>query len=154
MKPELTLHLEFSILLTLWRQYCCLSDWLSVQLFALMHSSQVTFAFHTVCFCTVHAILISILINAQKKCRGNCWLVKANRPWRHNEFAVPWDLLWHLIPQLYRHLRQQLHCLALMGSVPVWLVSRVHTVQHPRPHHITTFRGCWRKSVKHLWGWR
>lgn len=109
---------------TPWRWYCSLSDWLWVQLFALMHSSQDTFAFHTVCFLTVHATLISILINAPKKCGGNCWLAKANfqtsRPWSHGEsaYAVSWDLLWDLIPQLYRHLRQQSSCLAPRGRYP------------------------------------
>lgn len=125
---------------TLWRQYCCLSDWLWVQLFALMHFSQVTFAFHTVCFLTVRATLISILINAPKKCGGNCWLTKANtqtsRPWSYGEFAsaVSWGLLWDLIPQLYRHLRQQPSCLARWAMPPCahWhLVSLYLTTPHP-----------------------
>lgn len=144
---------------TLWRQYCCVSDWLSAQLFALMHSSQVTFAFRTVCFLTVHATLISILINAQKKCGGNCWLVKANIqtswPWGHGKFAstVPWDLLWHLIPQLYRHLSSS------PAAWPWWTLS--HRGWYPMcthlaapqtpPHH--SLRGCCRQPVKQLWGW-
>lgn len=69
MKPELTLHPEFSILLTLYGD--SIAVWVigyQCSFFALMHSSQVTFAFHTVCFLTVHATLISILIDAQKKC--------------------------------------------------------------------------------------
>lgn len=129
---------------TLWRQYCCLSDWLSVQLFALMHSSQVTFAFHTVCFLTIRATLISISIDAQKKCGGNCWVVKANFqtswPWSRGEFAsaVSWGLLWHLIPQLYRHLREQPSFLALTGNVPVWLVSHVPTHTHSSTPDPTT----------------
>lgn len=161
MKPELTLHIEFSILLTLYgEEYCCLSDWLSAQLFALMHSSQVTFSFRTVCFLTVHATLLSILINAQKKCGGNRWLVKANIqtswPWGHSKFAsaVPWDLLWHMIPQLYRHLSSS------PAAWPWWTLSqcgwypmctRPAAPQTP-PHH--SLRGWCRQPVKQLWGWR
>lgn len=117
-----------------------LSEWLVISA-ALMHSSQVTFAFHTVCFLTVHATLISILINAQKKCRGNCWSVKANIqtswPWSHGEFAsaVPWDLIWHLIPQQYRHLRHS------PVAWPWWAMSQCGCCPMcphiPRPQPIT-----------------
>lgn len=133
-----------------------------------MRSSQVTFAFHTACFLTVHATLISILINASKKCGGNCWLAKANiqtsRPWRHGEFAsaVSWDLLWDLILQVCRYLRQQPSCLAPAGNAPgpmvnapVWLIPHVHTyTQYPctSPPHIP--RSSQRQSVEQLWGWR
>lgn len=128
----------FSSAHTPWRQYLCVSDWLWVQLFALMHSSQVTFAFHTVCFLTVHAILISILINAPRKCGGNCWLAKANiqtsRLQSHSEFAsaVSWDLCWDLFPWPCRRPRQQ----------PCW--ARPGCARHPSctrtlgvrvPHH-------------------
>lgn len=134
-----------------------LSEWLVTSTafcFDALFSSHICFSHslfsHTSCYS-----LISILINALKKCGGNRWLAKANvqssTPWSHGESAsaVSWDLLWDLIPQLYGHLGQQPSCLAPLGSAPVWPVPRVHVYTwspHASPHHIP--RSCWRQSVK------
>lgn len=104
----------------------------------------------TVCFLTVHATLISILIRATKKFGGSFCLTKANiknpKPWCHGASfsAHSWELPPTWLPAVQRA-AQLLGPTEQHPSVPD--APGVHI--HPSPH-----QSCPRGSVMQLWRWR
>lgn len=131
MESELTLRIEFSILFTL-----C-GDSVAVWMIGYEYSSLLWCALlkshllFTVCFLTVHATLISILISATKKCGGSFCLTKANvqnpKPWSHGgSFS---DHSWEVPPDLTPSCAESSPAAGPHRAVPqcAWCSTSTHT---------------------------